>query len=214
MDKWWTKWYFWGLVPAAAALAALIIGWDGMGFLQRVSLINFIGLLLHQFEEFGFPGGAPYFMNRYMRGGDERYPLNQVSAMITNMSIAYICYLLPVFFPNVMWLGMAPILFGCVFQVILHGVVFLVKFRHFYNPGTAAVFCIHVPCGIAYIWYAVSHSLMSGRDWLFAIIYLFAMIAATVVLGQLVFSSRDSRFPFNEREIRAGERFAERMGVK
>lgn len=214
MDKWWTKWYYWGLISAVIAVVILIVKWEDMIFLQRVSLINFIGLLLHQFEEFGFPGGAPYFMNRYMRGGNERYPLNQVSAMVTNMLIAYICYLLPVFFPNIMWLGMAPIIFGCGFQVILHGVVFLVKFHHFYNPGTAAVFCIHVPCGIVYIRYAVINSLMSGREWLLTVIYLFAMIAVTVVFGQKILSSKNSRFPFNEREIRAGERFAERMGIK
>ncbi len=214
MDKWWTKWYYWGLIPAAAALGILIAGWGGMAVLQRVSLINFIGLLLHQFEEFGFPGGAPYFMNRYIRGGDERYPLNQVSAMVTNVTIGYVCYLLPVFFPDIMWLGMAPVLFGCGFQVMMHSVLFLVRFRHFYNPGTAAVFCIHVPCGIVYIWYAVSHSLMSGRDWRFAVLYLLAMIAVTAVFGQVIFSSRNSRFPFNEREIAAGERFAKMMGIK
>ncbi len=115
MDKWWTKWYYWGLIPAAVAIVMLIVRWNNMVFLQRVSLINFAGLLIHQFEECGFPGGAPYFMNRYMREGNERYPLNQVSNMVTNMLIVYICYLLPIFFPGTIWLGMAPIIFGCGF---------------------------------------------------------------------------------------------------
>ncbi len=96
----------------------------------------------------------------------------------------------------------------------MHGVVFSIRFHHFYNPGTAAVFCIHVPCGIAYIWYAVSHSLMGGRDWFLTVLYLLVMVAVTVVCGQIIFSSRDSRFPFNEREIRQGQKVAARMGIK
>jgi hypothetical protein len=213
MKKILNNWYFYGLVPAAVALAVLIVRWSAMPVLSRVSLINFIGLLLHQAEEYGWPGGAPCFMNKYMRGGDERYPLNQLSAMIVNVTLVYVCYLLPVFLPDVMWLGLAPILFGCVFQVLLHGVVFMVKFHHFYNSGIAAVLCIHVPCGIYYIWYAVSHSMLSGSDWLFGVLYLLGMIAFTGLAGQVVFSSRDSRFPFNEREIAQGEKFARRMGV-
>jgi len=67
------------------------------------------------------------FLNKYMRGGTERYPLNQFSAMLVNVVIAYLCYLLPVIFPGIIWLGLTPILFGCVFQVILHLVVFLIK---------------------------------------------------------------------------------------
>ncbi len=214
MNKWWTKWYYWGLIPAAVAFFSLIAGWRDMSVLQRVNLINFAGLLVHQFEEYGFPGGAPYFLNKYMRGGNERYPLNQLSAMVTNLLIAYICYLLPVFLPDIIWLGLAPALFGCVFQVLLHGVVFLLKFHHFYNPGTAAVFLIHVPCGIFYIYYTVSNSLLTGRDLRFAIAYLLLMIGVTVVFGQLILSSKNSRYPFNEKERVAGERFAKMMGLK
>ena len=214
MRKWWTRWYYWGLIPAGIALILLIINWSDMAVFQRVSTINFIGLLLHQFEEYGMPGGAPYFMNRYMRGGDERYPLNQFSAMVTNILIVYICYTLPIFLPDVIWLGLAPILFGCGFQVLLHGVVFMVKFHHFYNPGTGAVFCIHLPCGIFYIWNVVSNSVITSKDWIFAIVYLLVMIGITVVFGQVILSSKDSKYAFDESEIKKGERFVRMMGLE
>ena len=206
-------WYDVGLFPAGIALLSLLIGWNGLSVLQRISLANFIGIMLHQFEEYGFPGGTPVFLNKYMRGGTERYPLNQFSAMLVNVVIAYLCYLLPVFFPEIIWLGLAPILFGCVFQVMLHLVVFLIKFHHFYNSGLAAVLCIHVPCGILYIRYAASQGLLTGKTWLYTVLYLIGMILFTVLFGQKLFSGKDSPYPFDAKEIEAGERFAKRMGI-
>jgi hypothetical protein len=212
--KWFCRhWYEVGLVPAGIALIILIVTWSDMTVLQRISLINFIGILVHQFEEYGFPGGAPVFLNKYMRGGTERYPLNQFSAMLVNTVITYICYLLPVLFPEIIWLGLAPILFGCVFQVMLHLVVFLVKFRHLYNSGLAAVMLFHVPCGIMYIRYAALQGLLTGMTWLYAILYLIGMIIFTVLFGQKLFSKKDSSYPFDEKEIEAGKRFAKRMGL-
>ena len=212
--KWFCRhWYEFGLFPAVIALLCLLIKWEGMTVLQRISLVNFIGILLHQFEEYGFPGGAPVFLNKHMRGGTDRYPLNQFSAMLVNVVIAYLCYLLPVFLPETIWLGMAPILFGCVFQVILHLVVFLIKFHHLYNSGLAAVLCIHVPCGILYIRYAASQNLLTGRTCLFTVLYLIVMILFTVLFGQKLFSRKDSPYPFDEKEVNAGKRFANRMGI-
>ena len=191
----------------------LLIRWGDMLVLQRISLISFIGIMLHQFEEYGFPGGAPTFGNKYIRGGTDRFPLNQFSAMLVNVVIAYICYLLPVFFPDVIWLGLAPILFGCVFQVMLHLVVFLVKFHHFYNSGLAAVLCIHVPCGILYIRNAASQGLLMAKTWSSSLIYLIVMIVFTVLFGHKILSRKDSTYPFDAKEVEAGERCARKMGI-
>ena len=210
--KWFCRhWYEIGLLPAGIALIFLLIGWGNMQVLQRISLINFIGIMLHQFEEYGFPGGAPVVLNKYMRGGTDRYPLNQFSAMAVNVVISYICYLLPVFFPGIIWLGLAPILFGCVFQVMLHLVMFLVKFHHFYNPGLAAVLCIHVPCGILYICHAALQGLLTGRMWMNGILYLIAMVIFTVLFGQVLLAKRENKYPFDEKEVEAGERFARKI---
>ena len=212
--KWFCRhWYEVGIIPAGIAFVLLLIKWGDMQVLQRISLINFIGIMLHQFEEYGFPGGAPTFGNKYIRGGTDRYPLNQFSAMLVNVLIAYICYLLPVIFPENIALGLAPILFGCVFQVMLHLVVFLVKFHHFYNSGLVAVLCIHVPCGILYISHAASQGLLTSRTWTYALIYLFVMIVFTIIFGQKLLSKKDSQYPFDEKEVEAGERFARKMGI-
>ena len=65
--KWFCRhWYEVGLFPAGIALVFLLIMWGDMQILQRISVINFIGIMLHQFEEYGFPGGAPTFGNKYI----------------------------------------------------------------------------------------------------------------------------------------------------
>jgi Protein of unknown function with HXXEE motif len=80
----------------------------------------------------------------------DRYPLNQNSAMVVNVLAAYGFYLIPVFFPNAYWLGIAPTLFGFG-QFIVHGIVTPRKLGSFYSPGLGAVVFLHIPIGVAYL---------------------------------------------------------------
>ena len=74
-------WYNLGL-----PLAVIGVGWAFLGSLRVVQIIlmlNFVVLLLHQFEEYGRPGGEPWIINEVMmaQGGPiDRYPLNQNNA--------------------------------------------------------------------------------------------------------------------------------------
>ncbi|CAH2715882.1 hypothetical protein BACCIP111895_03066 [Neobacillus rhizosphaerae] len=56
-------WYNVGLVVAIISIVYLIFAWGDMSILQRLVFMNFIVLLIHQFEEYGFPGGEPAIMN-------------------------------------------------------------------------------------------------------------------------------------------------------
>jgi hypothetical protein len=51
-------------------------------------------------------------MNEVIQPSDrpDRYPLNQNNALIVNVFAAYPFYLAPVFFPEAIWLGLAPVL--------------------------------------------------------------------------------------------------------
>jgi hypothetical protein len=95
------NWYNIGLVVAIGTLIYLVLAWQSMDVLQCLLLLNFVAILLHQFEEYGWPGGEPAIMNMVIQPSDtpNRYPLNQNSAMITNVVVTYVFYLLPVFFP-------------------------------------------------------------------------------------------------------------------
>jgi hypothetical protein len=199
-------WYDIGGIIAIGAIAYLVVFWNQMDILVRILLMSFIAILLHQYEEYGFPGGEPAIMNMALQNSDipDRYPLNQNSAMITNVLVAYTVYLLPVFLPHVIWLGLAPMLMGMM-QFIVHGVATNIKMKSIYNPGLGAVVFLHFPIGIYYIWYIVSNGLARGMDWILALIYL-AFIAGVIVNGLTykVLANRKSKYPFDQVEM---ERF-------
>lgn len=52
-------WYSVNLIIAVIIGCFLIFNWGGLVVIQRLVLLNLIALLIHQFEEYGFPGGEP-----------------------------------------------------------------------------------------------------------------------------------------------------------
>ena len=196
-------WYDIGGVIAVGAAACLAIFWGQLELLTRILLLSFIAILVHQYEEYGFPGGELAIMNMALQKSDlpDRFPLNQNSAMITNVLIAYTVYLLPVFLPHVIWLGLGPMLMGFA-QFMVHGVMTNRKLKSIYNPGLGAVVFLHFPIGIYYIWYIVSNGLVQATDWILAVVYL-AIIAGGIVNGLTyrVLANRNSKFPFDQVEM-------------
>lgn len=207
-------WYNIGLIPGIIAVIYLITGWNNLDTLVKVQLLSFIAIIVHQFEEYGFPGREPAIMNLALQGSDipDRYPLNQFSAMFTNCVVTYTMYLLPIFFPNIIWLGLAPILMGVV-QLIPHAVMTNIKMKSIYNPGLGAVVFLHTPIAIYYINYITSNNLVTGNDWLFGIIYL--ILVAGLIVGFMTYKvlpNRNTKYIFAEEEMK---RFnvKEKMGL-
>lgn len=197
-------WYNFGFFVALGSIVILLLQWEQMSLLLRFNTISFIAMLVHQFEEYGFPGGEPMIMNRALQGSDipDRYPLNQFSAMFTNVFFTYVIYLLPIFFPDVIWLGIAPMLMGMM-QFMVHGIMTNIKMKSIYNPGLGAVVFLHIPVGVSYISYITTHQLASGTTWLIGIIY--TIITTGFVLGYLTYiglSDRNSKWIFDEVELK------------
>ena len=205
--KWFCKnWYWVGGVVAAIALIVLIAMWNSLDMLVRLQLMSFIAILVHQLEEYGWPGGEPAIMNIALRKSDipNRYPLNLFSAMFTNVWVAYIVYLIPVFLPNVIWLGLAPMFMGFG-QFIVHGIVTNVRLRSWYNPGLGAVVLLHYPVGIYYCWYVAHNGLATIGDWIWGLVYMLLIGGAGVgLMTYKVLANRDSKWVFSDEEL---ERF-------
>ena len=194
-------WYDIGALAAIVVTIVLALLWGVTSTAQKLLLANFIAILLHQFEEYGWPGGEPAIMNRALQPSDrpDRYPLNQNSAMVVNVLAAYGFYLIPVFAPGVFWLGVAPALFG-LGQFGIHGIVTPKKLGQFYNPGIAAVILLHIPIGLAYFW-TIRHE-ATAIDWIAGVVYTFAFMS--VALLKMTYSwlaDRDSPYPFPPEEM-------------
>ena len=194
-------WYDVGLfVASGAIILALVLD---VNVLAEILLLNFAVLLLHQFEEYGWPGGGPALINKVMMPSDrpDRYPLNQNSAMVGNVVAGYPFYLLPVFFTNTVWLALAPVLFGFL-QVLLHGVAGNIKLKSFYNPGLATAVLGHLPLGVWYLVEVYDKNLIGGWDWLIGVAYFVAFFVMSLgVLTYIVLADRDSRYPFAPEEM-------------
>jgi len=197
-------WYDIGGVIAMISIVILIFLWNDFGFLRRLLFMNFIALLVHQYEEYGFPGGEPAIMNMVIQPSDtpNRYPLNQNSAMIINVLAAYFFYLMPVFFPDGIWLGIAPTLFG-IAQFIIHGIVTPKKLGQFYNPGLAAVLLLHFPIGGYIIYYIIANHLATPVDWIAGIVYMFAFTFTTLMkMTYTWLADKNSPYIFPEEEMK------------
>src|SRR5919206_3450125 len=197
------RWHDIGLFSAMVAGAYLASAWSELETLQRLLLLNFIVVLVHQFEEYSWPGGFPAVANLVMLTGPlVRYfrPLNQLSSMAANVLFAYIVYLIPVFFPDVIWLGLAPVLMGAVLQVIGHAIYVNIRIRSLWSPGVATAVFGWLPLGVIYINHIQTNNLASASDWFLGVLWL-------VVSGYLIFYLveqkllGDAPYPFDQDEM-------------
>ncbi|AOR61802.1 HXXEE domain-containing protein [Pectobacterium wasabiae] len=203
MDFYRRHWYQLGLVFSLVVLVWLVASWNEIGWLHRLSALNFIALMLHQFEEYRWPGGFPAVMNIGLSNSEypDRYPLNQHNTLVTNVFLAYPFYLLPIFFPEYAWIGIPPILFG-LSQFGIHGIRVNRAMKTLYNPGLAAVILGHIPFGLAYIWYGQTHGLISGFDWIWGLMYTAAF---ALLFRKYTFQwspDINSKYPFSEIELK------------
>lgn len=197
-------WQDLGLVVAASVGVYLLMGWDAIPEVERLLWLSFIAILVHQFEEYRWPGYFAGLFNGLIFKSDhpERYPLNTQSAMIINLVIAYVFYLVPVFFPQVVWLGLAPIFMG-FFQFIWHGIFANRKAKTIYNPGLFAVVFLHIPIGAWYIQYIISTDMVTLLDWMIGTFYFVVAVYILIVKGNLWLKDENSRYAFSRQQLGA-----------
>ena len=198
-------WHDIGLFSAMVAGAYLIFAWNELIFLQKLLLLNFIVVLLHQFEEYSWPGGFPAFANKVlMRSAKpDRYPLNQNSSMVANLIFAYGFYLVPVFFPNVIWLGLAPVLLGLTAQFVGHVIYVSIKLKSLYSPGAITTVFGWIPIGVIYIYYILANNLVDLWGWLLAIVWAAVfMFLNFFIIEQKLLGDKNSPYPFDQDEMK------------
>ncbi len=196
------NWYWVGGLVAAGALIYLAVAWSSLDVLQRVLLAGFALVPAHEFEEYGWPGGEPAIMNKVIQPSDrpDRYPLNQNSAMVVNVSW-YPFALVALIFQHQVWLGLGTLLFW-VGQFVIHGVVTNVKLKTIYNPGTVTML-LGLALLVYYVYYVESKDLVSVWDWVggvavmagFAVIFLMKMTYSWL-------ADKDSPYQFTDTEMR------------
>jgi len=197
------KWYYIGGILFVALAFSMGFWGNGFSHIQVILIYSFMALLVHQFEEYACPGGFPAIFNIAVLGEKkvpERYPLNTNQCLITNVFLAYPFYIAAVIFPNLVWLGLAQVLFGML-QLVVHGVITNIKLKSIYNPGLAAVVFLHWPIGIYYIWYVAANNLASTRDFIIGPIATDIAAIVMILLPMKLMGSKEPKYPFAETEM-------------
>ena len=197
------NWYHLGAILFAALAFFLLLGPDVLSETQVILMCSFMAMLVHQCEEYSWPGGFPSMANVALfrdKGIADRYPFNANQCWISNVFLTYAFYLIAVFFPDVIWLGLAQVMLGML-QIIAHGVVANVKLKSFYNPGLGATVLLQWPIGIIYITRVASLGLAGPSTYVLGILGAFA--AAMVLFGFpiLIMRNRDTTYPFHPDEV-------------
>jgi hypothetical protein len=168
-------WYDVGGVLVIPVLLVAFLGtWPTV---QLILLLNLAVIFIHQFEEYRFPGGEPWVLNEvFLSKPDpnvrpDTLPTNELSSIWIN-GWAWVLYFVAVFFPDQVWLGLAPILMGFPAQFVVHGVITTRKLKFFYNPGLGAVVLGHLPLAIWYIIAVYQEGLIHWWDWIFGLLIL------------------------------------------
>jgi len=210
-------WYNISGIVGTACLLLLVKNWNNprYTYVQRLLFFNFAVINFHFLEEFGVPGGFPKFANtifnpRKDNQHPDRYPLNQLSALIINWLTGLVMYLVPVLYPTgrMVWLGLSSMLFGGVAQLLVHGIVNNVLLHTWYNSGLASVLLGHVPALVLYIRHISAKKEASVGVWLAAIAFIFVWYIGIIrIVIPMLFEDRNSPFPFDSVEMQRFDNF-------
>eukprot|EP01057_Protomagalhaensia_wolfi_P005856 Protomagalhaensia_wolfi_Nauph_80__5855@NODE_747_length_2034_cov_204_971930_g560_i0_p1_GENE_NODE_747_length_2034_cov_204_971930_g560_i0NODE_747_length_2034_cov_204_971930_g560_i0_p1_ORF_typecomplete_len246_score31_94HXXEE/PF13787_6/1_6e03HXXEE/PF13787_6/1_5e05HXXEE/PF13787_6/1_4e03FTR1/PF03239_14/3_9e02FTR1/PF03239_14/1_1_NODE_747_length_2034_cov_204_971930_g560_i062799 len=197
-------WYDFGGAVAVTAACVLYWYWDRVPlYLFRLTAINFIVFLCLQFEGFQWPGGMPGVVNvaTYKSNFPERYPLNQNSAMVSGCLYSFLLYLPPVFWPNLIWLGLAPVAHGLILALV-HTFSYNMEMGTWYNPGMICALFGHGTVGTLYVWHVHTNGLASWKLWTGSLCYLaiFVLLARSWITYSLL-KDLHSPYPFAPEEL-------------
>ena len=157
-----------GLALAVGGAAALFAGKQDN--LSLVLWLSLIALLLHQFEEYRWPGYFPGMFNRIMFNSrqPDRFPLNTNTSLIVNVG-AWALYLLAALAgERALWLGIATMTVN-VGNFIVHTFVFNIKGRTLYNPGMFTSVFLFLPVSAYFFHRVIQGNLVTQADWMLGI---------------------------------------------
>lgn len=178
-------------------------GYHKLPRIQTILIFSWMAMLVHQVEEYAFPGGMPSITNMAaFREKEEpyKYPFHAQQCFICNVFLCYTFYILAVCFPNAVWLGASQVL--CVLvQLLAHGLLINYSLKDFYNPGLGATVFLQVPVAVYYIWYVVNYlPEKAGQLWI-GIPGAFAAMILCFIAPVFLMKNKKNKYPFAEEEM-------------
>jgi hypothetical protein len=203
--KYWREHWWWigGIIFVALAFFMGFYGVDHLEHVQTIMVFSWMAMLVHQVEEYGWPGGFAGYANILMMGEKEdydHYPFNPMLCFFDNVFTCYAFYIIPIFFPHVMWLVIAQACSGSL-QVLAHCIMQPIRTGRLYNPGGAVSLFIQLPLAVYTMWYLTTNGMVTSMDiilgWLGAVAGLALVFGVPVV----TMKDRNSKYHFPQDQV-------------
>ena len=155
-------------------ILAVIIGlylfnnYKNIDQLHLILYLSMASLLVHQVEEYRYPGFFPGMLNSAMYKSDhpDSYPLNTNTSFMINVVFGWSVYLLAtVFAEKAIWLGIASMIIS-LGNFFAHLLIFNIKGRTLYNPGAATAILLFLPLALWFGNVVIAHKLASPSEWI------------------------------------------------
>lgn len=193
----------------------LLIQWDSLSIDHRLAYALFIGMCLHQLEEYRFPGGFIWGFNKIFMNSDipDRYPSNRLSATLVDVVSMIVAA------PFLYWhystiLGACFALFA-ILEVIGHLMFGILAFKKYhlqgketiYFPGSFTSWVFFAPLSFTLIYQLISTQLMTANQWWWTVGCLVTYMVIGFALPSVGFTDRNTPYIYDE-EPREGFYFS------
>lgn len=169
------------LVTALGVIVTIFVfvNWSSMAVLQRLVGIFFGGLILHLWEEGKFPGGFTDMITKSLNFTQSNPHFGEGITILYVLIITFV----PLFFPNVAFLAMAPMILA-ILELFAHlAAIKLSGSKRFYSPGLVSAALVLIPISVYSIVYSAQNNLMSPLSWLYSFLYmLFGLMMAQQIV--------------------------------
>lgn len=192
-------WSFFGGIIFVGLAYFLILQNGLLSQIQVILTCSYMSFLVHQFEEYAIPGGFPSLGNITFREKNQvdRYPLNANMAMINNVFLTYPFYIIPIFFPSLIWLGLIQV-GQAMAQILNHGIYNNIVLKSRYNPGLACVVLLNWPIGLYYIWYIHTNHLATTTDYIVGFVGSLLSLVVLWVMPVILLRDRNTKYVFSD----------------
>lgn len=137
-----------GGIFAVGIISVLLFTGLNVTDIKSLLWIHFVLLLLHQFEEYSYPGGFENFYNQHIWNKNPimKFPLNQYGVLLVNLILGWTAYLISAIVNvQLVWLAVGLLLIT-ILNGLMHTLMFVVKRR--YIPGFFTGLFLFVPFGL------------------------------------------------------------------
>lgn len=197
---------------------ALLIQWYSLSVDHRLAYALFISMCLHQLEEYRFPGGFVWGLNKFMLNSDQpdRYPGNRLSAVFVDISSMLLSA------PFLYWhythytpaMAMRFAIFAII-EILGHLMFGIKAFKEYhpqgketiYFPGSFTSWVFFAPLSFTLIYQLISTQLMTANQWWWTVGCLVAYMVIGFAWPSVGFTDRNTPYIYDE-EPREGFYFS------